>query len=118
MTTQILQSWWHHALQLLHAGFHPRLLSLQGAPRGRLDDDQQPEPLDGEKLVYRSLYRYDFVFHTDYRELPGINGSPVDLKPARAMDSPYVISDDDSGTVTVRKGHRVTRLDFNLQPGE
>ncbi len=48
---------------------------------------------------------------------PGsIAGKPVDLRPSRLNDSPFIRSDWDTGVVCVRKGNQILKLDFS-DPG-
>ena len=44
---------------------------------------------------------------------PTINGAPINYAPARALDSPFLQSDWNSGVVTLRKGARTVVLNFN-----
>ena len=43
---------------------------------------------------------------------PAINGTPVNYAPARALDSPYVQTEWNSGIVRLSKGARTQVLDF------
>ncbi len=44
---------------------------------------------------------------------PGkVNGEPVNLRPSRVNDSPFIRSDADSGIVYLRKGEETLKLDF------
>ena len=48
---------------------------------------------------------------------PGkVNGKPVELRPPRVNDSPFIRSDWDSGIIYVRKGKETLKLDFS-DPG-
>ncbi len=64
-------------------------------------------------LVFTGLNGDTFTFYADRSALPEINGEPIDLAPEQAFDSPFVRSDWNSGIVTIRKGDRERRLDFN-----
>ena len=45
---------------------------------------------------------------------PGkVNGKPVNLRPSRVNDSPFIRSDADSGIVYLRKGEATLKLDFS-----
>jgi hypothetical protein len=72
-------------------------------------------PLSFEKnvLAYQGLAGDRIVFYADYSRVPEINGAPVDYAPAMAFDSPFVRGEWNAGTVTVSKGGRQLRLDFN-----
>ena len=72
----------------------------------------------GASLAYRSLDQDEFVFATDQRALPRVNGKTVNLHPNRCMDSPFVVSEFDSGVAMVSDGTRTLRLDLTLRPGE
>ncbi len=67
----------------------------------------------GDKLVYNTIYGDQLTFHTDYKQVPSINGKPVDYARAKAFESPFLDSDWNSGIVTIRKGDRKKVLDFN-----
>ena len=41
-----------------------------------------------------------------------IDGKPVDLRPSRFNDSPFIRSEWDSGVVHIRKGNEMPKLDF------
>ena len=45
--------------------------------------------------------------------LPEINGTPIELRPEKVYDSPYISSQYGSGVVTIQKGERKLVLDFN-----
>jgi hypothetical protein len=72
-----------------------------------------PVASDGRALSYTSLRGDRFTFFTDQSEVPRINEKPVDLAPAKVFDSPFVQSAWNSGVITVQKGSRKLRLDFN-----
>jgi hypothetical protein len=73
--------------------------------------------------VHEGVLRYRFKDHAgqdvelalyvNEQRLPEVNGTPIDLAPKRAYDSPFLASDFGSGAVTVKhKGHSLT-LDVN-----
>jgi len=73
-----------------------------------------PLSLDGKALRYRSGHTGDaFVLHTDWSRPPEINGRPIDFRPPKVYDSPFIQSEWDSGVVVLRKGRRRVVLDFN-----
>jgi hypothetical protein len=54
-----------------------------------------------------------FTFYTGSSQLPKINGQTVDLQPSFTFDSPFMREDLASGNVTIHKGGRTYRMDFN-----
>ena len=68
---------------------------------------------DGTILTYTGLGKDRFKFFADHSDRPQINGTPVDLRPERVYDSPFVQSDWDSGVVTIQFGDEKRVLDFN-----
>jgi len=54
-----------------------------------------------------------FTFHLKSDRLPEVNGRPIDLKPARTFDSPFLQEDWASGKVTITKGDRSLALDVS-----
>ena len=64
-------------------------------------------------LHYTGLGGERFRFPLDQSRLPEVNGTPLDLAPAKVFDSPFVQSAWNSGVVTIQKGGRKTVLDFN-----
>jgi hypothetical protein len=67
-------------------------------------------------LRYRGLADDAFTFFADQSRPPLVNEVPVDYAPARALDSPFVQAEWDSGVVTLQKGARRLVLDFNPAP--
>ena len=72
-----------------------------------------PFHFDGTILTYTGLGKDRFKFFTDQSERPQINGTPIDLRPKKVYDSPFVQSDVDSGVVTIQFGDKKRVLDFN-----
>ena len=65
-------------------------------------------------LRYRSSHYGDaFTLYTDWARPPELNGKPLDFRPARVYNSPFIQSEWDSGVVVLRKGRRRVVLDFN-----
>lgn len=54
-----------------------------------------------------------FTFYLKSDRLPEVDGQPIDLKPARTFDSPFLQEDWASGTVTISKGSRKLTLDVS-----
>lgn len=48
-----------------------------------------------------------------YQATPTINGRPIDYAPDKVFDSPFLISEYNSGVVTISKGERRKVLNFN-----
>jgi hypothetical protein len=63
-------------------------------------------------LEYQSLYGDRFEFFTGWSQNPLVNGAPVNLRPDKAFDSPFIQEDWDSGVVTLAKDQRQTVLTF------
>ena len=53
------------------------------------------------------------TFDSSYQAVPTINGKPINYAPDKVFDSPFLVSDYNSGVVTIRKGERRKVLDFN-----
>jgi hypothetical protein len=68
--------------------------------------------IHAESLEYESLYGDRFLFYTDWSRDPLVNGSPVNLRPNKAFDSPFIQEDWNGGTVTLTKGARHIALPF------
>jgi len=65
-------------------------------------------------LRYRSrLYGADLTFYTQSARLPEVNGNPINFRPSKVYDCPFIQSEWGSGVVVLRKGARKTVLDFN-----
>ena len=72
---------------------------------------RKPAVKDGV-VDYESLYGDRLTFDSKQKNVPTINGQPVDYKPAKVLDSPFLVSDYDSGVVVIRKGEETKILDF------
>jgi hypothetical protein len=72
----------------------------------------------GEVLTYQSIYGDKLTLDTSYKQTPTINGEPVNYKPKKVFNSPFLNADYDSGVVTIRKGIRKKVLDFNIKKKE
>jgi hypothetical protein len=68
---------------------------------------------DGPVLEYNTIYGDVLTLDTSCENLPTINGQPIDFKPKKVFDSPFLSADYDSGVVTIQKGERKRVLDFN-----
>jgi len=68
--------------------------------------------MDGPVLHYTTIYGDRLTFDTSYKQIPTINGKPVDYAPKKVFDSPYLNADWNSGIVTISKGTRKKALDF------
>ena len=67
-----------------------------------------------KRLEYESRgYGVRLTLPADYSAVPLVDGKPVDYRPAKVFDSPFVQSDFGSGVVTICSGSRTTILDFN-----
>lgn len=66
-----------------------------------------------DRVVYRSLANDVLTLPLDYKGLPTVNESNVDLAPTWGMYSPFVRSAFDSGLVRIEKDGRSLLLDFN-----
>ncbi len=69
--------------------------------------------IKGMQLSYKSIHGDDLVFHLDQKKLPEINGKPVNFRPKKVFNSPFLNADYDGGVVTITKGERQRVLDFN-----
>jgi hypothetical protein len=72
----------------------------------------QPQ-MKGTRLVYRTIYGDNLTFDSGQKEIPLINGKPVDYTPRKVLESPFLNSDYDSAVVTIQKGEQRKVLDFN-----
>ena len=78
---------------------------------------QQVE-FDSHVLSYTGLQDAGrFTFFADSDRMPEIDGKPIELKPAKTFDSPFLQQDWNSGIVTIRKGERELVLDVRNRPG-
>ena len=69
--------------------------------------------------VKRGVLRYESPFYScvltffpQSTRLPQVNGSPINLRPSKVFDSPFIISKWNSGRVLLRKGSRRHMLNF------
>jgi hypothetical protein len=67
----------------------------------------------GPLLRYETIYGDELTLDTRYKAKPTINGKAIDYAPSKALDSPFLVSDYNSGVVTIEKGERKRVLDFN-----
>jgi len=68
---------------------------------------------NGTVLSYQSIYGDTLTLDTSYKQTPTVNGKPIEYKPGKVFDSPFLKSEYDSGVVTIEKGNRKRVLDFN-----
>jgi hypothetical protein len=71
----------------------------------------QPE-MKGALLVCQTVYGDNITFDTSQKQIPTINGKPVDYSPPKVLESPFLNADYDNGVVTIRKGGRTKVLNF------
>lgn len=64
-------------------------------------------------LVYSTIYGDSLTFDTGQKEIPLINGKPVDYAPPKVLQSPFLEADYDSAVITIRKGEHRKAMDFN-----
>ena len=58
-------------------------------------------------------YASELRLPMDWPRPPQVNGKPLDYRPAKVFDSPFIESDWNSGVVILKKGRRKLVLDFN-----
>ena len=68
--------------------------------------------MNGPVLEYSTIYGEQLTFDTSAREVPTINGRPVNYAPKKVFESPFLNADWNSGIVTITKGDRKKVLDF------
>jgi hypothetical protein len=68
--------------------------------------------MDGAVLKYQSIYGDAFTFDSSYRNIPTINGKPVDYAPKKVLESPFLNADYDTGVVTISREKATQTLDF------
>lgn len=68
--------------------------------------------MNGPVLKYKTIYGEQLTFDTSTKEVPTINGNPVNYAPKKVFESPFLNADYNSGIVTISKGKRKTVLDF------
>jgi hypothetical protein len=71
----------------------------------------KPE-MKGALLVYKTVYGDSLTFDTSQKNVPSINGKPVDYTPSKVLESPFLNADYDRGVVTIQKGELNKILDF------
>ena len=71
----------------------------------------QPE-IKGALLIYKTIYGDRLTFDTGQKQIPTINGKPVDYAPRKVLESPFLNADYDRGMVTIQKGGQTKVLDF------
>jgi hypothetical protein len=65
------------------------------------------------RLDYKSsFYKTALTLFADYSQAPQVDGKPVNYRPKKVYDSPFLDSDYGSGVVTIRKGQEKLVLDF------
>ena len=69
--------------------------------------------MNGDVVHYQTVYGDTMTFDSAYQAIPTINGTPIDYAPEKVFDSPFLISEYNSGIVTIQKGDRKKVLDFN-----
>lgn len=67
---------------------------------------------NGPALEYKTIYGEQLTFDTSAREVPTINGHPVNYAPKKVFESPFLNADWNSGIVTITKGDRKKVLNF------
>jgi hypothetical protein len=68
--------------------------------------------MNGPVLEYKTIYGEQLTFDTSTREVPTINGHPVNYSPRKVFESPFLNADWNSGIVTIAKGNRKKVLNF------
>lgn len=74
--------------------------------------EKKPE-MKGKLLSYQTIYGETLTLDTSHKNVPTINGKPVNYEPKMVYDSPFLQSVYNSGVVTIQKGSRKRVLDFN-----
>ena len=69
--------------------------------------------VDKNFIEYQSIYNDSLKFFFDYSQLPSINGKPIQIYKGKALDSPFLKADWNTGIVTIQKGKLKKILDFN-----
>lgn len=94
-------------LQVAPTSEYPSLRAFAAAvARGKIETEN-------ETLSFESIYGDRFLFPLNFSGKPTINGATINYAPPRALDSPYVQSEWNSGVVRLSKGARTQVLDFN-----
>ena len=68
--------------------------------------------MKGLVLEYNTIYGEQLTFDTSAKEVPTINGHPVNYAPKKVFESPFLNADWNSGIVTIAKGNRKKVLNF------
>lgn len=97
---------------------------LQVVQKSKFENYQQfqdsilahPITYDGKTLRYRSIENDDFIFYTDYSQLPVVNSKTVELEPNLVYNSPFITSVYNSGVININKDNRRLKLDFTVYP--
>jgi hypothetical protein len=63
-------------------------------------------------LGYETLYGDRLTFDSKQKQVPTINGKPVNYSPQKVLDSPFLVSEYDSAVVEIRMGKETKTLDF------
>ncbi len=71
--------------------------------------------MNGPVLEYRTIYGEQLTFDTSTREVPTINGHPVNYAPKKVFESPFLNANWNSGIVTITKGNRKKVLNFESE---
>ena len=71
-----------------------------------------PIRMKGPVLEYKTIYGEQLTFDTSAKEVPTINGHPVNYAPKKVFESPFLNADWNSGIVTITKGDRKKVLNF------
>lgn len=73
---------------------------------------------NGPVLYYETVYGDQLTLDTSYKAVPTINGKAVNYAPPKALESPFLNAEWNSGIVTISKGERKKVLDFNWKAKE
>jgi hypothetical protein len=71
-----------------------------------------PIRMKGPVLEYKTIYGEQLTFDTSAKEVPTINGHPVNYAPKKVFESPFLNANWNSGIVTITKGDRKKVLNF------
>ena len=93
-------------LQVAQKSDYPSLRAFGDAVAGQKVESKN------DVLSFRSIAGDQFAFPLNFTGPPMINGAPINYAPARALDSPYVQTEWNSGVVRLSKGTRTQVLDF------
>jgi len=69
--------------------------------------------MEGDVLHVETVYGDTMTFDSSYKAVPTVNGKPINYAPDKVFDSPFLVSDYNSGVITIQKGDRKKVLDFN-----